>query len=287
MEKKIIGVFETEESAIEAIKRLKGSGYEDDEISVLAKDKDDLDRIKDETDAHVEDQQAGGAIGGAVAGGILGGAGALLLELGVFAIPGVGPFLAAGPIAVTLAGIIAGGAVGGVVGALIDLGFSETEAKEYKSYLDDGNILVLVDKKENEDEVYNNFSENQSLTRHKYEDMNRRRDENLHKEVNADVNKVRDGNLDREINEDMKKVRNENIDEEVNDDMTRKKGANFDAGIHDDPVRDEEVDKEISEEMMIRRNEDLKRNQNPGRKEEINRERYREGLEKDTQKHRG
>lgn len=194
MDKNLIGIFETEESTIRAIKRLKTSGYADDEISVLAKKKDKLDRIEDETDVDVEKEHADGAVGGvggAVAGGVLGGAGALLLELGVFSIPGVGPLLAAGPIAVTLGGIIAGGAVGGVVGALIDLGFSEEDAEEYKNYLDQGNILVLVEERDNKDAVYENFYQNESLNRDgyenrdRYEEMNRERyGEDLERERN-------------------------------------------------------------------------------------------------------
>lgn len=168
MEKKIVGVFKTEEAAIQAIKRLKMDGYTGDEISVLAKHKDKLDRIENVTDANVEKEHAGGAIGGAVTGGVLGGIGALLVEFGVLAIPGVGPFLAAGPIAATLTGMAAGGVVGGIAGALIDMGFSETDAKEYENYLSEGNILVLVDDRDNRNRVYDNFYENESITRDRY-----------------------------------------------------------------------------------------------------------------------
>lgn len=168
MDKKIIGVFKTEESAILSIKRLKLDGYSSDEISVIAKQRDKLDRIEDVTDVHIESEHTKGAVAGVVAGSVLGGIGALLVEFGVFAIPGVGPFLAAGPIAATLTGIIAGGAVGGITGALIDMGFSETEAKEYENYLNEGNILVLVDERINRDLVHDNFYENESIIRDRY-----------------------------------------------------------------------------------------------------------------------
>lgn len=172
MDKKIVGVFQTEAAAIQAIERLKASGYTESEISVLARQKDKLDRISDLTDMDVDDSAVDGAVGGAVTGGVLGGIGALLVELGVLAIPGVGPFLAAGPIAVTLAGIVAGGAVGGVVGALVDLGVNEVDAKEYETYLNRGDILVLVDDKDNRNLVYDNFYENESVIRDRYDRQN-------------------------------------------------------------------------------------------------------------------
>ncbi len=169
MDKKIVGVFQTEAAAIKAIERLKANGYADTEISVLARQKDKLDRIGDITNTTVVDEAVDGVVGGAVAGGVLGGIGALLVELGVLAIPGVGPFLAAGPIAVTIAGIVAGGALGGVVGALVDMGVDETDAKEYETYLDRGDILVLVENRDNRNLVYDNFYENESVIRDRYD----------------------------------------------------------------------------------------------------------------------
>lgn len=172
MDKKIVGVFQTEAAVIQAIERLKSNGYTDSEISVLARQKDKLDRIADLTDTTVDEGVVDGAVGGAVTGGVVGGLGALLVELGVLAIPGVGPFLAAGPIAVSLAGIVAGGAVGGVVGALVDLGINEVDAKEYETYLNRGDILVLVDDKDNRNVVYDNFYENDSVIRDRYDRQN-------------------------------------------------------------------------------------------------------------------
>lgn len=174
MDKKIVGVFQTEAAAIEAIKRLKETGYADSEISVLARQKDKLNRISDITNTDVDNDAVDGAVGGAVTGGVIGGIGALLVELGVLAIPGVGPFLAAGPIAATLAGIVAGGAVGGVVGALVDMGVDKTDAEEYKTYLDRGDILVLVDNNDNREAVHKNFYENESVIRDRYDGYNNR-----------------------------------------------------------------------------------------------------------------
>lgn len=172
---KVVGIFSTQEEAIKAIERLKSSGYNDDEISVLAKHHEDVDRLKDATHVDVDTHDAkDGAVGGALTGGALGGIGALLVELGVIAIPGVGPFLAAGPIAATIAGALAGGAVGGVVGALVDLGLSKEEAEEYKEYIERGDILVMVDDYPDRN-VYGNFHENNSVIRDRYNyDPNKR-----------------------------------------------------------------------------------------------------------------
>ncbi len=165
---KVVGIFSNQESAIKAIERLKASGYKEDEISVLAKHHEDVDRLEDATQVDVDSNDVtDGAVGGALAGGALGGIGALLVELGVIAIPGIGPFLAAGPIAATIGGIIAGGAAGGLVGALVDLGLTKTEAEEYEQYVERGDILVMVDDYPDRD-VYGNFYDNNSLIRDRY-----------------------------------------------------------------------------------------------------------------------
>ena len=105
----------------------------------MAKHHDEVRNVENVTDTKIKTEDtARNTTTGAVTGGIIGGAGALLAEIGVLAIPGVGPFLAAGPIAATLGGIIAGGAVGGLAGALVDLGVDEAELDEFKGYLDQG-----------------------------------------------------------------------------------------------------------------------------------------------------
>lgn len=168
MDNKLVGVFKTEESAIFAIKKLKMDGYASEDISVIAKQRGKLDRIEDITHVHVETQATTGAAAGALAGGMLGGIAALLVEFGVFTIPGIGPLLATGPIAVTLSAILAGGAVGGVSGALIEFGFSEADAKEYQNFINEGNILVLVDERNNSIIVNENFYQNDSLIKDRY-----------------------------------------------------------------------------------------------------------------------
>jgi hypothetical protein len=85
-----------------------------------------------------------GTATGATTGAVLGGALGLLVGIGALAIPGLGPFIAAGPLMATLAGLGVGGAVGGVAGALIGLGIPEYEAKLYESNLKKGGILISV-----------------------------------------------------------------------------------------------------------------------------------------------
>ena len=85
-----------------------------------------------------------GATTGAVSGGAIGGTLGLLAGIGALAIPGLGPFIAAGPIVATLAGAGAGGAVGTLVGALVGMGIPEYEAKRYEGRVKDGGILLSV-----------------------------------------------------------------------------------------------------------------------------------------------
>jgi hypothetical protein len=85
-----------------------------------------------------------GATAGAGVGGVVGGALGLLAGIGALALPGVGPFIAAGPIMASLAGLGVGGAVGGFVGALVGMGIPEFEAKLYDGRVKDGGVLVAV-----------------------------------------------------------------------------------------------------------------------------------------------
>ena len=85
-----------------------------------------------------------GATTGATSGAILGGTLGLLAGIGALAIPGIGPFIAAGPIMAALAGMGVGGTVGGITGALVGLGIPEYEAKRYEGRLQKGGILLSV-----------------------------------------------------------------------------------------------------------------------------------------------
>ena len=145
-EKVVACSYCTQNEGISAIRRLHEIGYDKKDISVLAKIPDHIDWIKTPINAAAEtsNSAAGGPGAGAVTGGILGGLGALLVGLGVLVIPGVGPFLAAGPIATALGGIMAGTAVGGIVGTLVGLGLDKGDAEYFETELETGDLLVMA-----------------------------------------------------------------------------------------------------------------------------------------------
>jgi uncharacterized membrane protein len=142
--KNIAGIFETEQEAILAVEDLKRQGYNAEDISVISKNREDVDLITEETGTKAGE----GAATGAVAGGTLGGLTGLLAGAGALAIPGIGPIVAAGPIAAALTGAAAGAGVGGLSGALIGMGIPEDEAEHYDKSVKEGKILILVDKKD-------------------------------------------------------------------------------------------------------------------------------------------
>lgn len=166
MAKKIVGVFDTDREATAAIESLQKQGFRADEISVIAKNRDDQAAISEETGSKAPEGVATGAATGGVVGGVTG----LLAGLGLLAIPGVGPILAAGPIAATLTGAAVGAGAGGLVGGLIGLGIPEDEANEYGGYVDNGKILVLVDEDDRNRTVYDTFRSNRSLNASRYND---------------------------------------------------------------------------------------------------------------------
>ena len=127
---------------------LKAAGFSSNDISVLLPDKSGTRDF-----AHEQNTKAPeGAATGAAAGGVLGGALGWLAGIGSLAIPGVGPFIAAGPIMAALSGAAVGAAAGGLTGMLVGLGIPELEAKQYEGKIRDGNVLVSVHS-ENGDET--------------------------------------------------------------------------------------------------------------------------------------
>ncbi|GAB6989044.1 general stress protein [Paenibacillus pini] len=164
MEKKIVGVFETEAEASRAITGLQRSGFRSDQISVITKDRDDLETLTEETGTKAPE----GVATGVATGGVLGGVTGLLAGIGALAIPGIGPILAAGPIAATLAGIAVGAGAGGMVGGLIGLGIPEEDAKEYEGFVNKGKILVIAEASERDTDIYDIFRENRSLNAERY-----------------------------------------------------------------------------------------------------------------------
>lgn len=120
------------------VSNLKSAGFSDNDISVLFPDKSSTRDFAHEKNTKAPE----GATVGAGAGGVVGGALGLLAGIGLLAIPGFGPFIAAGPIMASLSGIAVGAAVGGIAGALVGMGIPEIEAKRYENKVKDGNILI-------------------------------------------------------------------------------------------------------------------------------------------------
>jgi hypothetical protein len=148
MAKAVFGIAKTEPQAIRIANDLKAAGFSDNDVSVLFPDKQGTRDF-----AHEQHTKAPeGAVSGVVTGGIIGGALGWLVGIGSLAIPGVGPFIAAGPILAALSGVAAGGTVGGIAGALIGMGIPEYEAKRYEGKIREGNILISVHA-ENSDQV--------------------------------------------------------------------------------------------------------------------------------------
>lgn len=136
----VVGVFEDRERAREAIEALKEHGFSGDAISILTPDKQATQDIADDTGAHA----GSGAATGALAGGVLGGIGGWLVGIGALAIPGVGPFIAAGAFATALGGAAIGAGVGAIAGALVGMGVPEEHARYYEGEAKAGKTLVTV-----------------------------------------------------------------------------------------------------------------------------------------------
>ena len=116
------------------------AGFRNEDISVLLPQNQGTKDFAHEKHTKAPEGTATGATAGAIIGGTLG----LLAGIGALAIPGLGPFIAAGPIMATLGGIGTGGVVGGIVGALVGMGLPEYEAKRYEGMVREGGILISV-----------------------------------------------------------------------------------------------------------------------------------------------
>jgi hypothetical protein len=123
----VVGLFRERDQAREAIEALKDAHFPPDSISVLSPDKQATETMAEETGTHA----GSAAATGAVTGGILGGLGGWLLGIGALAIPGVGPFIAAGAFATALTGAAIGAGVGAITGALVGMGIPKEEAEYY------------------------------------------------------------------------------------------------------------------------------------------------------------
>src|ERR1700736_4630505 len=136
----VFGIYHTGKQAERSVDDLLAAGFSNDDISVLLPDNQGTKDF-----AHGKSTKAPeGTTAGVTTGGIIGGTLGLLAGIGVLAIPGVGPFIAAGPIMSALAGLGVGGAVGGLIGALVGMGIPEYEAKRYEGHIKAGGILLSV-----------------------------------------------------------------------------------------------------------------------------------------------
>lgn len=138
--KAVVGLVINRIQAEAIVDKLIQSGFNSNDISALFPDKTGTRDF-----AHEQNTKAPeGAVAGAGAGGAIGGTLGLLVGIGALAIPGLGPFIAAGPILAALSGAAAGATVGGITGGLIGLGFPEIEARQYEGKIKGGNILISV-----------------------------------------------------------------------------------------------------------------------------------------------
>jgi len=136
----VFGIYKDTVSLGQGLERLRSASFRSTDVSVLMPE-----NLGTKDFAHKKETKAPeGATTGGVTGGVIGGALGWLAGIGALAIPGLGPFIAAGPIMGLLAGAGAGGAFGGLVGSLVGMGIPEYEAKRYEGRIKSGGILLSV-----------------------------------------------------------------------------------------------------------------------------------------------
>lgn len=154
MAKTVIGVFEERDKAEKAVAEMrKSGGFHTDEISIVQKGSGDQGQSQgggqrgghgggpnDSGDNDIDSLGMGTTADGTTTGGVLGGLAGLAAGAGALVIPGIGPLVAAGPIA----GLLSGAATGGIAGGLIDWGIPEKRGKHYEGEVRKGKTLVTV-----------------------------------------------------------------------------------------------------------------------------------------------
>lgn len=136
----VVGLFRNQMDAERAIERLKQAGFSESQIGVALRDRNRQQELIEDTGSQAAEGAATGAVGGGVLGGVIG----LLAGVGALAIPGVGPIIAGGTLASTLAGAGIGAAAGGLIGALAGMGVPEEEARYFDQGFRAGGTLVTV-----------------------------------------------------------------------------------------------------------------------------------------------
>jgi hypothetical protein len=140
MAKSVFAIVDSDDRARRIVEDLRTAGFSANDVSVLLPDKEGTRDFAHEQHTKAPEGAAAGAGTGGVLGGVLG----WLAGIGTLAIPGVGPFIAAGPIMAALGGAAVGAAAGGLTGALVGMGIPEYEAKRYEGRIRGGNILISV-----------------------------------------------------------------------------------------------------------------------------------------------
>jgi len=146
--KSVFCIATSRPQAEQIVDQLKSANFSNSDISVLFPDKDTTHDFAHEKHTKAPE----GVATGASTGGVIGGALGWIAGIGALAIPGVGPFIAAGPIMAALSGAAIGAAAGGIAGGLIGLGIPEIEAKRYEGKIKKGNLLLSVHT-ENSEEI--------------------------------------------------------------------------------------------------------------------------------------
>ncbi len=136
----VFGIYRDTASVNGALQALRAAGFRNTDVSVLMPENAGTKDFVHHKDTKAPEGATTGAASGAVIGGVLG----WLAGIGALAIPGVGPFIAAGPIMGMLAGAGAAGVAGGIVGSLVGIGIPEYEAKRYEGRVKAGGILLSV-----------------------------------------------------------------------------------------------------------------------------------------------
>ncbi len=136
----VFGIYRNRVEAEEGVETLLDEGFRNEDISALLPENLGTKDFAHEKHTKAPEGLSTGAGTGAVVGGVLG----LLAGVGALAIPGLGPFIAAGPIMGALGGIGGGGVIGGLIGALVGMGIPEYEAKRYEGLVRDGGVLISV-----------------------------------------------------------------------------------------------------------------------------------------------
>ncbi len=149
----VVGVFEDQSRAQQAVDQLKSAGFKDDQIGFAVRTTENAGEAYDTTVAGDKPGGAGtGAIAGVVSGGVLGG---ILGAAASLLIPGIGPVIAGGILAATLGGAAIGAAAGGILGALTGMGVPEEEARYYQGEFEAGRTVVTVKAGNRQEEALN------------------------------------------------------------------------------------------------------------------------------------